>query len=111
MFSPHRLQRPITYPNLADDVAAFMDAVGLKKADVLGYSMGAGTGLQFAIRHPEKVDRLVAASVTYDQNGWQPEFNALIPNMTREMFVGTRWTLPIASSPPIRRDFPRWSTS
>ena len=35
------IDRPITYPNLADDVAAFMDAVGLEKADVFGYSMGA----------------------------------------------------------------------
>src|SRR5438034_8462927 len=32
------IDRPITYPNLADDVAAFMDVVGLKKADVFGYS-------------------------------------------------------------------------
>ena len=29
------INRPITYQNLADDGAAFMDAVGLKKADVL----------------------------------------------------------------------------
>lgn len=29
------INRPITYPNLADDVAAFMDALGLKKADDL----------------------------------------------------------------------------
>jgi pimeloyl-ACP methyl ester carboxylesterase len=46
------IDRPITYPNLADDVAAFMDAVGLQKADVFGYSMGAAAGLQVAIRHP-----------------------------------------------------------
>lgn len=32
------IDRPITYPHLADDVAAFMDAVGLKKADIFGYS-------------------------------------------------------------------------
>jgi pimeloyl-ACP methyl ester carboxylesterase len=51
------INRPITYPNLADDVAAFMDAVGLKKADVLGYSMGAGTGLQLAIRHPRQSEQ------------------------------------------------------
>ncbi len=38
------IDRPITYPNLADDVAAFMDAVGLEKADVFGYSMGAIAG-------------------------------------------------------------------
>ena len=82
------IDRPITYPNLADDVAAFMDAVGLKKADVFGYSMGAAAGLQLAIRHPEKVNKLVSASGGYDAEGWQPAFKAFIPQMTVEMFVG-----------------------
>jgi pimeloyl-ACP methyl ester carboxylesterase len=82
------IDRPITYQNLADDVAAFMDAVGLPKADVFGYSMGAGAGLQFAIRHPAKLNKLVAASVAYDLKGWQPEFTAMIPSMTVQMIVG-----------------------
>lgn len=82
------IDRPITYPDLADDVAAFMDAVGLPKADVLGYSMGAAVGLQLAIRHPERVNRLAAASVSYDAAGTQPEFRAFLPQMTVEMFVG-----------------------
>jgi len=81
------IDRPITYPNLADDVAAFMDTVGIKKADVFGYSMGAVAGLQLAIRHPDKVNKLVMASGAYDANGWQPEFRAFIPQMTVEMFV------------------------
>src|SRR5919108_5262094 len=81
------IDRPITYPNLADDVAAFMDAVGLTKADVFGYSMGAQVGLQLAIRHPAKVNRLVAASVAYDLEGWQPAFKEAIPQMTVEMIV------------------------
>jgi pimeloyl-ACP methyl ester carboxylesterase len=81
------IDRPITYPNLADDVAAFMDAVGVKKADVFGYSMGAAAGLQLAIGHPDKVNKLVAASVAYDMEGWQPEFRAFIPKMTVDMFV------------------------
>jgi pimeloyl-ACP methyl ester carboxylesterase len=81
------IDRPITYPNLADDVAVFMDAVGLKKADVFGYSMGAAVGLQLAIRHPAKVNKLVAASVAYNAEGWQPEFKAFIPQMTVEMFL------------------------
>jgi pimeloyl-ACP methyl ester carboxylesterase len=81
------IDRPITYPNLADDVAAFMNAVGLKKADVFGYSMGAATGLQFAIRHPDKLNKLVAASGGYDARGWQPAFREFIPKMTVEMFV------------------------
>jgi pimeloyl-ACP methyl ester carboxylesterase len=81
------IKRPITYQNLADDVAAFMDAVGLAKADVFGYSMGAVTGLKLAIRHPAKVNKLVAASVAYDAKGWQPEFIAFIPQMTVEMIL------------------------
>ena len=55
------IARPITSANLADDVAAFMDSLRLQKADVFGYSMGAQVGLQLAIRHPAKVNRLVAA--------------------------------------------------
>jgi pimeloyl-ACP methyl ester carboxylesterase len=81
------IDRPITYPNLADDVAAFMDAVGLQKADVFGYSMGAEAGLQLAIRHPAKVNKLVAASVAYDLKGWQPAFTEVIPQMTVEMIL------------------------
>jgi pimeloyl-ACP methyl ester carboxylesterase len=59
----------------------------LEKADVFGYSMGSAAGLQLAIRHPEKVNRLVAASVAYDVRGWQPEFIEFIPKMTVEMFL------------------------
>lgn len=81
------IDRPITYPGLADDVAAFMEAVDLPKADVFGYSMGAAAGLQLAIRHPEKVDQLIAASVAYDAEGWQPAFRDFIPMMTVEMFT------------------------
>jgi pimeloyl-ACP methyl ester carboxylesterase len=81
------IDRPITYPNLADDVAAFMDAVKIEKADVFGYSMGAAAGLQLAIRHPEKVNKLAAASVAYDAEGWKPAFKAFIPQMSVEMFV------------------------
>jgi pimeloyl-ACP methyl ester carboxylesterase len=81
------IDRPITYPNLADDVAAFMDAVGLDSADVFGYSMGAIAGLQLAIRHPAKVRKLVSASGAYDLKGWQPVFTAFIPQLTVEMMV------------------------
>jgi pimeloyl-ACP methyl ester carboxylesterase len=83
------IDRPITYPNLADDVAAFMDAVGLERADVFGYSMGAAAALQFAIRHPDKLDRLVVASTSFDASGWQPAFTEFIPQMTPDMLVGS----------------------
>jgi pimeloyl-ACP methyl ester carboxylesterase len=65
-----------------------MNAVGLTTVDVFGYSMGAAVGLQLAIRHPQKVNKLAAASVAYDAEGWQPEFKALVPQMNVDMFVG-----------------------
>jgi pimeloyl-ACP methyl ester carboxylesterase len=100
------IDRPITYPNLADDVAAFMDAVGLQKADVFGYSMGAAAGLQLAIRHPEKVNKLVAASAAYDAKGWQPEFTAFIPEMTVEMFLAMPFAEDYRNLAPNPEGFP-----
>lgn len=81
------IDRPITYKNLADDVAAFMDAVNLNKADVFGYSLGAIAGLKLAIHHPEKVNKLISCSGGFDVEGWQPEYKAFIPQMTVEMFM------------------------
>jgi len=81
------IDRPITMENLAEDVAGFMDAVKLEKADVFGYSLGGGVALRLAMAHPEKVDQLIIASASYDEDGWQPEFKAMIPEMTPEMFA------------------------
>ncbi|HEY9012657.1 MAG TPA: alpha/beta hydrolase [Devosia sp.] len=80
------IDRPITYQNLADDVAAFMDAKGIEKAYIFGYSMGSIAGLQLAIRHPEKVDQLIAASTAYDLRGWHQVYTDFIPQMSVEMF-------------------------
>lgn len=83
------IDRPITYENLADDVAGVMDALDIKKADVFGYSMGAGAAIQLTIRHPEKVDQLVSASAGYDLSGMQPAYTDFIPQMKPSMFIGT----------------------
>lgn len=82
------IDRPITYPNLADDVAVFMEKTGIPKASVFGYSMGAAAALQLAIRHPEKVDKLVVASTAYDAKGWQQAYRDFIPQMNVDMFAG-----------------------
>ena len=100
------IERPITIPNLADDVSLFMDAVGLKKADVFGYSMGAMTGLQVAIRHPEKVNRLIMAGGFYASEGRQPEFKAMIPQMKVENFLGMPFAAEYRKLAPNPNGFP-----
>ncbi len=42
----------------ADDIAAFMQAMNIEKAHVMGLSLGAAVGMQLAAKHPEKVKTL-----------------------------------------------------
>ncbi|NJD32169.1 MAG: alpha/beta fold hydrolase [Gammaproteobacteria bacterium] len=48
---------------LVADLVALLDALGVGKARVVGHDWGAIQGWQLAIRHPERVERLVALSV------------------------------------------------
>jgi pimeloyl-ACP methyl ester carboxylesterase len=43
---------------LADDVAAFMQAAGIRKANIAGLSLGAATGMWLAAKYPDKVQSL-----------------------------------------------------
>src|SRR6266540_3342472 len=49
---------PYTTELLADDVAAFMQAIGVERAHVTGLSLGAATGMWLAAKHPQKVKTL-----------------------------------------------------
>jgi len=52
--------RPYGYDLMADDVAALLDSLHIAKADVVGWSDGAIVGLDLALRHPERVGKVVA---------------------------------------------------
>lgn len=51
-----------TVEKFGDDLKAVLDEVGVDRAVVLGFSMGAVAALSFATRWPERVERLVLAS-------------------------------------------------
>lgn len=75
----------------ADDVAAFMQALGIPKAHVSGLSLGAATGMWLAAKHPDKVKSLSLHSgwtrtdpfVKTVVEGWQVMARALasVPEM------------------------------
>jgi len=65
--------RPLRSETLGDDVAALIGHLKFGRADVMGYSLGAGVALQTAIRHPAVIDRLVFVSAAMRQDGWYPE--------------------------------------
>jgi pimeloyl-ACP methyl ester carboxylesterase len=83
------VDRPLTYEGMGDDAAGLLRHLGIDRADVVGYSMGGGAGLQLAIRHPALVRRLVAASVSYTSDGMHAALLEMIPSMSPEMFAGS----------------------
>lgn len=51
--------RPFTIRQFAEDLLGFMDGRGVGRAHLLGFSDGGNIAMVFAIRHPERVDRLI----------------------------------------------------
>jgi len=50
---------PYSIDDLADDVVALLDRLGVARAHFVGLSLGGMTGMRLAARDPERVDRLV----------------------------------------------------
>lgn len=53
--------RPYLMQEYADDAAALMDALGWKSAHVMGVSFGGMVAQELALRHPQRIERLVLA--------------------------------------------------
>jgi pimeloyl-ACP methyl ester carboxylesterase len=63
------IDRPLSFKQDADDIAALLRHLNIDKADIFGFSNGASTTLQFAIRHPEMTNKIVVASTFYKKSG------------------------------------------
>jgi pimeloyl-ACP methyl ester carboxylesterase len=83
------IKRDFSYENLADDVAALLDYLKIPSADLIGYSMGGGVAMQCAIRHPEKVRKVVSLSAVFRHDGWVKEALDSFPQLTAEALKGS----------------------
>lgn len=63
------IDRPLSFEQDADDIAELLKQLNINKADIFGFSNGANTTLQFAIRHPELTNKIVVASTFYKKSG------------------------------------------
>ncbi len=68
-----------TMAQMADDTAGLLDALGIERAHVLGWSMGGNVAQELVFRHPEKVADLVLMSTyTYEPNRARFAIDAMI---------------------------------
>jgi len=72
------LDAPIDSGDQADAIAAVLDALGIARvAAFVGASYGAMVGLQFAARHPQRLQRLVAISGAHRSHPYASAWRAL----------------------------------
>src|SRR5262245_50663967 len=51
--------RPMTWTQMGDDIAALLDYLKIANADLVGHSFGGASAIRAAIQHPDNVRRLV----------------------------------------------------
>lgn len=64
---------PLSFEASADDVARLLERLHVGQADLFGFSNGASTALQTAIRHPHLVRKLIFASAMTSKRGAHPQ--------------------------------------
>jgi pimeloyl-ACP methyl ester carboxylesterase len=69
------IDRDLTYANLASDVVALLDHLGVERAHVIGHSMGGGTALELAVSHPDRLLSVVAISASVRPEGTHPDLS------------------------------------
>ncbi|WP_343714312.1 alpha/beta hydrolase [Inquilinus sp.] len=102
--------RPIDLVAMGADMASVLQQLGVKQADVLGYSMGGGVAFQLAVQHPEMVRRLALVSAGYAQDGFYPEMlpqQAAVGAGMAEMMKNTPMYTSYVAVAPKPEDFPR----
>lgn len=64
--------RDFSIEQFADDTSSFMDALGILRAHVLGWSMGSLIAQEIALRHPAKVNKLILYAAHCDAGMFPP---------------------------------------
>ena len=86
---------PLTYHEMAEDVVALLDLLGIPRADVMGWSDGGNTGIDIAIHHPDRLAHLVTFGANFSPDGLETAAFEWNRTATAESFgpeMRTGWT-------------------
>src|SRR5688572_22116547 len=79
------LDRPLRTADLASDVVGLLQHLGVARADVFGFSVGAAVALHLAIKNPELVNKAIISSVSFHPDGDRQENSEAVGEMTVDM--------------------------
>ncbi|MBX3027582.1 alpha/beta fold hydrolase [bacterium] len=83
---------PLTYEDMTDDLAALLDRLRIRKANVIGWSDGGIEALLLAIRHPKRVRKIVAVSANLTPDAIDPDAIATLREMVDSISDAERQT-------------------
>jgi pimeloyl-ACP methyl ester carboxylesterase len=63
---------PFTIKQFAEDLHDYMDEKGIEKAILLGFSDGGNIALTFALKYPERVDKMIVDGANLFPSGVKP---------------------------------------
>src|SRR5215216_189590 len=73
------IDRPLSYPQMADDTAALLQHLGIDQADIFAYSFGSAIAMELARHHPSLVRKLALfGGVGYRPEGYYPELRSML---------------------------------
>lgn len=95
------IDRPFSAAAFAGDVLGVLDRLGVRRADILGFSVGGAVALDLAIDHPGRVRKIIVSSTSFAASGMRGSENAdAVGAMTVDMIAGTPMeTAYLAKSP------------
>ncbi|MDR3493438.1 MAG: alpha/beta hydrolase [Ancalomicrobiaceae bacterium] len=87
-----------TYKLFADDVIGLLDALGVKKTHVLGYSMGSTITQELLLTYPQRFDKAIIHATSTDGSNVAAVFKGRTidnPTVARQIEATTHWKTPM----------------
>jgi len=95
---------PFSYPLFAADVIGLLDALGVRRSDVLGYSMGSTITQQLLLQYPDRFNKALIHATSTDGSNVAQALHGRVPAdpiVARQVEATTHWKTPLDRLPSI----------
>ncbi len=89
-----------TYKLFADDVIGLLTALGVKKANVLGHSMGSAITQKLLLEYPQRLNKAIISATSTDGSNVANKVSD-DPTVLRQMEATNHWKTPLDKLPLI----------
>lgn len=95
---------PFSHKMFADDVIGLLDAIDVKKADVLGFSMGSTITQELLLEYPERINKAIIYATSTDGSNVAAALKGRAPDnptVLRQLKATAHWKTPLDKLPLI----------